>query len=299
MSNSYWSLSSIRIVDNYQEWKQWYKKNEASRGTSDDSPHGLGHRFDFRSKFQGIRTLLTTGHIDDDFLGQLVFDVRVRQFSCSYDSVRKCSSSHYLATIVINGFLWWVPIRIVRTAVNHVVKFFSDWRCISNWYVGATRRLFEKSLPSSDIVSRLITSINSLNLCIPYLLLDRRLSSFALIAWFHLHVFHLHPRCPDFAWHSLIHRSVLQTSLLLLFKDDKSSKDRRNPPAGTIAQFRRRQSTSSATNPSTSSIILRPSIFRRNFRPASVKVRDYAKTNSKSKPVCSSLLIVALHSIRR
>ena len=168
MSNNYWSLCSIRIVDNYQEWKQWYKKNEASRGNSDASPHRPDHRFDFRSKFQAIQTLLRTGHIEDDFLGQLVFDVRVRQFLYPYDSVRKCSSSPCLATIVINGFLWWVPIRIGRTAVNPVVKFFSDWRCISNWYVGATLEILWEIFVllwyclQTDNINRFTESLHSL-----------------------------------------------------------------------------------------------------------------------------------------
>ncbi|CAF4391942.1 unnamed protein product, partial [Rotaria sordida] len=59
--------------------------------------------------------------------------------------------------------------------------------------------------------------------------------------------------------------------------DDKSTKIRRHVSSGTVLEFRRRHSSLSYANPKNSSIILRSSIFRQNFRPTAMQARDYAK----------------------
>jgi len=51
----------------------------------------------------------------------------------------------------------------------------------------------------------------------------------------------------------------------------------------SVLEFRRRHSTLESNDQSHASIILRASIFRRNFRPSSLQPRDYAKSSSKNK----------------
>lgn len=46
-------------------------------------------------------------------------------------------------------------------------------------------------------------------------------------------------------------------------------------------EFRRRSSSLATNGQTSASIILRPSIFRTNFRPSSLQARDYTKTRSK------------------
>jgi len=50
---------------------------------------------------------------------------------------------------------------------------------------------------------------------------------------------------------------------------------------GSVLEFRRRSSLLATNSEITPSIILRPSIFRANFRPLSLQARDYARTRSK------------------
>ncbi len=52
---------------------------------------------------------------------------------------------------------------------------------------------------------------------------------------------------------------------------------------GSILEFRRRHSSLDSNSNMTSSIILRPSIFRNNFRPSLIHVRDYPRASSKKK----------------
>jgi hypothetical protein len=52
---------------------------------------------------------------------------------------------------------------------------------------------------------------------------------------------------------------------------------------GSVLEFRRRHSTLESNDQSHASIILRPSIFRRNFRPSSLQPRDYVKSSSKKE----------------
>jgi len=69
---------------------------------------------------------------------------------------------------------------------------------------------------------------------------------------------------------------------ILFFKDDRNPKDYHHVSTSDALQFRRRNSTLSSADHTSSSIILRPSIFRKNFRPSAVQVRDYTRTSSKN-----------------
>ena len=66
-------------------------------------------------------------------------------------------------------------------------------------------------------------------------------------------------------------------------QDERDGRDRRHSSVGSVVQFRRRHSSHPSVERSNSSIISRSSIFRRNFRPASVRVRDYTRTGSKRR----------------
>ncbi|CAF0826106.1 unnamed protein product [Adineta ricciae] len=67
--------------------------------------------------------------------------------------------------------------------------------------------------------------------------------------------------------------------IYLALKDDKNTADRIPISTSNSVQFRRRHSTLSSTSQISSSIILRSSIFRKNFRPSSLQARDYTRTN--------------------
>ena len=77
-------------------------------------------------------------------------------------------------------------------------------------------------------------------------------------------------------------KSYFEFSSMFFFQDDKNSKDRQHVSTGNTLQFRRRHSTLSSAGQTASSIILRSSIFRKNFRPSALQVRDYTKTSSKT-----------------
>ncbi|CAF1432139.1 unnamed protein product, partial [Rotaria sordida] len=74
-------------------------------------------------------------------------------------------------------------------------------------------------------------------------------------------------------------RGEILLGLKVHFKlDDKSTKPRGHASSsGTVLEFRRRHSSSSCANPKNSSIILRSSIFRQNFRSLAMQARGYPK----------------------
>jgi hypothetical protein len=71
-----------------------------------------------------------------------------------------------------------------------------------------------------------------------------------------------------------------------VLKDDRRTTDHQRLSNGSVLEFRRRHSTLESNGQMTSSIILYPSIFRTNFRPFSLQVRDYSKTNCKNIFFC-------------
>ncbi|UJR27967.1 hypothetical protein I4U23_009225 [Adineta vaga] len=75
-------------------------------------------------------------------------------------------------------------------------------------------------------------------------------------------------------------RGDIYLGLKVHFKlDDNSTADQTHVHTSNTSQFRRRHSILSSTGHTTSSIVLRSSIFRKNFRPSAVQVRDYTKTS--------------------
>ncbi|CAF4990212.1 unnamed protein product, partial [Rotaria sp. Silwood1] len=73
-------------------------------------------------------------------------------------------------------------------------------------------------------------------------------------------------------------RGEILLGLKVHFKlDDKNRKSHQHGSNGSVLEFRRRHSSLSCPSQRNSSIILRPSIFRQNFRPLSMQPRDYAK----------------------
>lgn len=70
--------------------------------------------------------------------------------------------------------------------------------------------------------------------------------------------------------------------MFYFFKDEKNSKERHRFSVGNALQFHRRHSALSSTCQTPSTIILHPSIFRKNFRPTALQVRDYTRTSSKN-----------------
>lgn len=68
---------------------------------------------------------------------------------------------------------------------------------------------------------------------------------------------------------------------MIFLKDDKKTRDRQRISNGSVLEFRRRHSSLDTSSQTSPSIILRPTIFRTNFRPTAVQVRDYTKTSRK------------------
>ena len=147
--------------------------------------------------------------------------------------------------IVNNGFLWLATVNPVPTAIrDHEVKFFSVWKFISNWYVQQ-------------------------NFCWKITLLQFVLE-----------------RQSQFSYSNFVSSRTFKSVLKIFFNISieisffiQNDGSYSRAISTTVLHFRRRQSSSPYSNLRGISIILRPSIFRTNFRPSSIQPRDYTKKN--------------------
>lgn len=76
-----------------------------------------------------------------------------------------------------------------------------------------------------------------------------------------------------------LHQIFSSVSHFRSFQDDKIPENRKRTSNSSVLEFRRRHSSLEANTQLNASIILRPIIFRKNFRPSAMKPRDYVKTN--------------------
>ncbi len=74
---------------------------------------------------------------------------------------------------------------------------------------------------------------------------------------------------------------LISNENFIVFQDDKKARERKRMSNDNVLEFRRRHSALESNDQSNSSIILRPSIFRRNFRPSSLQPHDYVKRTRK------------------
>ena len=83
------------------------------------------------------------------------------------------------------------------------------------------------------------------------------------------------------------------------FQDDKKPENRKRASNSSVLEFRRRHSSLESSTQLSASIILRPIIFRKNFRPSALKPRDYLKTTCKQSTTSAFLSSKLFFSYRR
>ena len=65
------------------------------------------------------------------------------------------------------------------------------------------------------------------------------------------------------------------------FQDDKTIENQKRMSNTSTLEFRRRHSSLESNTKLNASIILRPTIFRRNFRPCALQPRDFVNNRRK------------------
>ncbi|CAF1360717.1 unnamed protein product, partial [Rotaria sordida] len=196
--NPEWNEHFEFEIENLQEQQLHIRIFDSDRDQVPGFTTVVQQKRGFSRKLLRIRNYITTGEIEDDFLGQVSLDIK---------SLATCDREQ------------WFPL----TGLNQ--NRLSNSRSRGEILLG-----LKVHFKLSDQINRLTESLYS------------------------------HSRT--------------------ISKDDKSTKIRRHVSSGTVLEFRRRHSSLSYANPKNSSIILRSSIFRQNFRPTAMQARDYAKQPS-------------------